>query len=403
LRWKWNEMILKGIAVNNLKPLILLLISSLFFSGCGPQASPTAVEQANILAAPSPVLATPVSSVAPEIVSPQLTTIHFINSLEGWGLTESEVVRTNDGGVTWFDITPTGLTSTGYSVISDFFSATQAWVLAVDPNNFPLGGTLYRTEDGGQTWSNFSTPFSSGYLKFLDAHDGWMMADLGSGAGSMAVAVFQTKDGGANWTRTYTNDVNTEGSSDSLPLNGIKQLFVPLNFDTAWIGGVVYETGAVYLYRSDDGGENWAKVNLDIPAEASKGELSVVDVKLISATQGVLAIHLATTGAPEILLFFTNDGGNSWTLARERLAGIGKLEIPSAKEIVYYDGSQFQVSRDAANSFESVTPDQSFGEFIIDMSFVGAEIGWVVVANESDHYMLYKTTDSGATWSALIP
>ena len=68
------------------------------------------------------------------------------------------------------------------------------------------------------------------------------MADLGVGAGSMAVSVFQTKDGGATWTRAYTNDPNLEGAGDSLPLGGIKDMLVPLDMNTAWIGGVIYSS-----------------------------------------------------------------------------------------------------------------------------------------------------------------
>ena len=44
-----------------------------------------------------------------------------------------------------------------------------------------------------------NTPFSRGDLRFLDEDNGWMIADLGVGAGSNAVAIYQTTDGGARW------------------------------------------------------------------------------------------------------------------------------------------------------------------------------------------------------------
>lgn len=95
---------------------------------------------------------------------------------------------------------PPGLTDVGYSVFTDFLDASHAWVQIVDPNNYPNEQSyLYHTSDGGLTSEVVKTPFSAGDMEFMDADNGWMMADLGIGAGSMAVAVFQTKDGGATW------------------------------------------------------------------------------------------------------------------------------------------------------------------------------------------------------------
>ena len=45
--------------------------------------------------------------------APQLTSIHMLDELNGWGITETAVLRTNDGGVTWYDLTPPGLTDLG--------------------------------------------------------------------------------------------------------------------------------------------------------------------------------------------------------------------------------------------------------------------------------------------------
>jgi hypothetical protein len=75
-------------------------------------------------------------------------------------------------------------------------------------------------------------------LTFLDVYNGWMLADLGVGAGSNMVAIFQTKDGGATWTQTYTNDPSAPDASASLPLGGLKADLVPLNKQTAWVTGV---------------------------------------------------------------------------------------------------------------------------------------------------------------------
>jgi len=390
--------------VSKIRTTLIVLILVFAGSSCG-SSSTSSPEVPTPEATPALLLDTPspVESIAPIVSDPQLFSIQFISSLDGWGITETEVVRTDDGGETWNNVTPDGLTDVGYSTVRDFLDANHAWLLIVDQNNFPFGGTLYATEDGGNTWTISATPFSSGYMKFLDADNGWMMADLGSGAGSMAVAVYQTTNGGSTWTRTFTNNTDDEGASDTLPRGGIKQLFVPLNMDTAWIGGVVYETGTVYLYRTDAGGEFWYKINLELPEEASKGELSVLQVKLISDSQGFLAVRFSTTDKIEILLFFTTDAGTTWTLAPERLMGLGFVEAPSATEVIYYFADQFQITKDAGNTFETITPDRSFGDTVLGMSFVSASTGWVLTFDENGHRSLYKTADGAKTWSVLVP
>jgi len=387
--------------VNNTKSLALLLISALFFSGCGSQATPTVVEQATAPAATPPFAGTPVQLLAASVTSPQLTSIYFVSLLEGWGQTDTGIVRTNDGGATWRDVTPAGL-SMANGVGADFLDASHAWLQVLDPNNVPKGGTLYRTTDGGNTWESFATPFSDGVMKFLDLSNGWIMADLGVGAGSMAIAVFQTTDGGQTWEQIFANDSVPEGTEPSIPLSGIKNEFVPLNMETAWIGGVIYETGAIYLFRTDDAGKDWTKIDLNLPDDALNSELAVADVKFISSTQGILAVRLTATD-PEILIFLTNDGGVTWTLAPQRLAGLGILEIPSAREMIFYTNDQFYVSKDRANTFDVAISDISFGDSIVGMSFADASTGWVITQDLSDHRSLYKTSDGGATWSAIIP
>ncbi len=347
---------------------------------------------------------TPLAVVAeaPLIDSPSIIFIEMTDESYGWGITETEIVSTNDGGVTWYNVTPPGLTDVGYSVFTDFLDESHAWVQIVDPNNYPYGGTIYRTSDGGLTWEAFETPFSAGDMEFMDANNGWMMADLGIGAGSMAIAVFQTSDGGATWTRTYTNDPSLEGAGDTLPLGGIKVMLVPLDMSTAWVGGVIYSSGSTYLFRTDDGGKTWSQVTMMLPADAQSSELTIEQVKFLSPTTGVLAIRLTSTSL-ETIIFTTKDGGQTWDPATAVLPNSGMLEIPSEKEMIFYYGNQFHVTNDAAATFTVIDPNIAFGESLTDMSFVNTTVGWVITTSPTNQRTLYKTTDGGLTWFPLIP
>jgi photosystem II stability/assembly factor-like uncharacterized protein len=228
------------------------------------------------------------------------------------------------------------------------------------------------------------------------------MADLGAGAGSMAVSVFQTKDGGATWKRTYTNDPNIEGAGDTLPLGGIKYGLVPLNMQTAWIGGVTYSTGTVYLFRTNDGGRTWTRTNLELSPEAQNGDLSFDKMQFVSSTEGILSLRIGGDSL-QTVIYSTHDGGNAWSLAPAKLPSAGTLEILSAQDMIFYGNNQFYSTQDAAKTWKIVPPNVAFDEMLSNMTFANSLTGWVITSDSSDHRALYKTTDGAATWFPIIP
>ena len=135
---------------------------------------------------PYPDTPSPAEIMAPLVESPALVSIQFLNELDGWGVTETQIVRTNDGGITWYNVTPPEVTEAGYGVDTFILDTNHAWVQLPDNENFPNGGFLHRTADGGITWTSNEVPFSRGDLRFLDPNNGWVMAELGIAAGSRA-------------------------------------------------------------------------------------------------------------------------------------------------------------------------------------------------------------------------
>ena len=396
-----------------MKPyLSFLFLLLLLLSACAP-ASPNVeaskvpeatqtMEESQV--APLTVVETPLPAVveAPIIEAPSIVNIEMLDEVYGWAITEEHIIRTNDGGVTWYNVTPGNLADAGYLVHTSFLDADTAWVQFPDMNKYPNGGKLYRTIDGGLTWETFTTPFSGGSLHFVDANNGWMMADLGVGAGSMAVSIFQTSDGGKTWNRTYTNDPNLAEASDTLPLGGIKNLILPLDAETAWVGGVVYAPGQTYLFRSDDGGKTWFNINLVLPENTAESELSLQDMVFISPKNGLLALRI-TSETPQTIVYITEDGGNTWVQSPAAFEGYGILETPSASEMIFYTADQFYVTKDAGETIQQISPEIKFGDSIIDMSFANSQTGWVITASPSNERTLYKTTDGGTTWTPLIP
>lgn len=388
-----------------------LLVCALVLAGCNISVTslPPVVPQAPLAVTEAPPTSypdtpAPAALDAPRVESPSLLEIRFLNELDAWGVTDAQVVRTNDGGITWYNVTPPDLAEVGDTVETFILDQDHVWVQKPDFNNFPNNGLLYHTADGGLTWAVSSTPFSGGDLRFINASDGWMLADLGVGAGSNAVAVFQTTDGGTTWNQTYTNDPNQPGAGDSLPLGGLKSVLVPLNMRTAWVGGVVYSPGTIYLFRTDDGGHSWTPVNLELPAGTENSELGIDEsqMEFVSARDGYLVVRISGDST-QTAVYITNDGGNTWTLTPTIIPNAGTSDFLSAEEAVLYNGEQFYVTHDAARTWSTVSPDIVFGDSFGTMDFVDTNNGWIITVDPQNHRSLYRTTDGGATWLPVIP
>jgi len=383
---------------------ILLLLS--FLVACNaPVASPEALAESATSIPDAPIPATPEPAVidAPLVEAPELIKIQFLTPRDGWGVTQTQIVRTNDGGITWYDVTPPEIGETGYNVDWFIMDNDHVWLQLADFDNYPNAGFQYRTSDGGLNWDKIATPYSGAHLSFLDVNNGWALADLGVGAGSNAVAVFQTTDGGATWTQKFTNDPNRPVSSDSLPLGGLKYGLTPLNMQTAWIYGVVYASGSPYVFRTDDGGATWSPVTLPLPEGGENAELSVEHVSF-AFDKTVFLIMRNTSDAINTPIYVSNDSGDTWSLTPTLIPQSGEVSFISASEIVIYNREQFYVTRDAAKTWSIIPPDVKFGDSFSGMDFVSADTGYVLSLNsDTNHTSLYRTDDGGATWFPVIP
>jgi photosystem II stability/assembly factor-like uncharacterized protein len=143
-------------------------------------------------------------------------------------------------------------------------------------------------------------------------------------------------------------------------------------------------------------------VNLELPKDTGENEVDVAEMKFVTAKDGYIALRI-TGDTYRTAFYVTHDAGDAWSLLPTILPGTGTIEFLSAQEIVFYNGQQFFISRDGGQTWSMVTPDVVFGDFFASMSFANASTGWVIVSDPSNHRTLYKTTDGGTHWTAIIP
>jgi len=344
--------------------------------------------------------------------SPVLIRVAFQDANDGWGISSvgsGSILRTVDGGLTWLNVTPPGLTGIGYSTGFSVLDINHVWVLVPNPDFFT--GTLYRTLDGGLTWTSYEAPFGGANLQFPDAITGFALADRGAGAGSQSVEMYQTSDAGASWLSVFNNDPNRPDSSTSLPLSGIKNGMTFLDTDTGWVTGTRPVEGEVYLFITHNGGVDWEQQTISLPAEYESYQF-MPQAPIFFGIDGFLPLMIYLSDSTAFTFYSTHNGGTTWTGDPTNVATMlppGHFAFADALHGWFWDGStNLFVTIDGALTWSKNTTNLDLSDRMSHLEFVpgidGGFTGWALTGvDDSGHSQLYKTTDNGISWKALIP
>lgn len=205
-----------------------------------------------------------------------------------------------------------------------------------------FGGTLYRSSDGGNAWSDVPALDGTSVFDIEFAPDG--TAYLGS-----QDSIRKSSDGGLTWV-TLNLGIGLNDQVFDVAID-------PSDPSILW-AGVADASGAqpVNVMRSTDGGATWA--NRTPPhAQPMSGRAIAVDP---NASNTVIAVFGGDFEGGEV--WVTTDGGDSWI---DRSAGLPGNPMNA----VAYDGTRLLVG----------------GGLLFGSQFVG----------------LYESTDLGVTWNPL--
>lgn len=407
--------------------LLLPLAFLLVISGC--QSRPQSTDVADLPYQPPETLPADYSSAYPGVVTPSpaptqkttplrgeltLLTIDMLNPDSGWGIggvdgVNDRIVKTNDGGKTWQDVSPPepGLAESQLiTAIGYFQSLETAWVSFYNTNpGLPSQPAVWRTLDGGQTWqpsqpldvSGLVETFAPSNLQFVDAQSGWMLVHVGVGMSHDYVMLYRSKDGGATWERLLDPDSEIQACYKT------DMLFT--SAQDGWLTGTCSGVApGVWLYRTGDGGVTWQPVQL--PAPESRPDLFTNfengcgsdQPAFLDAQTGFIVVTCELLGTdPRVVDYFlysTHDGGQSWSQA----------SYPGG-ELVFFDaqtglalGKEIYSTEDGGKSWKKISEVTWDGHF----DFVDQQTGWAI-SRLGDQVELMRSDDGGQTWSLLEP
>lgn len=362
----------------------------------------TTAEQAPI---PTETVGEVSMSPLPEFEAPLIRRLGMFTPLQGWALTMdgNHVLFTEDGGQSWLDATPTDLVTLPpdyltFGIRPFFLNETTAWFT---PNSAG-DAMLYHTQNSGFDWTVTPLPFDHASYFFLDDRIGYALVDLGAGAGSHYVAIYRTGDGGASWAQVFTHE---PGESKSLREGGSKNGITFRDVNSGWIGGTIPMDDFFYLYYTQNGGVTWAEeTDIALPAEYSSSFLEVWQPVFVSETTGYLPVRAMSPAGMYLLIYRSEDNGESWTFQNALLDG-QMLEFINENEGWAAVQTDLFRTLDGGISWMPVaTPGIPAGRVILEVDFVDSLHGWMLVTPDDstmDTIELFGTTDGGATWQGL--
>jgi photosystem II stability/assembly factor-like uncharacterized protein len=375
-----------------------------------PTGTSTYLESPSVTAIKSTLIPTAsetsVPLALPAVAAPALVRIDFQDADNGWGIAANGhgyVLRTVDGGNSWLDATPPGAGSIGFSAILAVLDSNHAWVLV--PGTDFFSGVLYRTGDGGTSWSSSTTPFGGGFIQFTDENHGFALAERGASAGSEAVELFQSSDGGASWSSVFHDNPGQAGASDSLPLAGIKNGMTFRDDRTGWVTGSIPQAGQIYFYMTQDGGVSWTQQNISLPADYEAYQY-LTQAPVFFGKQGFLPVTIYLPGRTVVTIYTSQDGGLTWSgdpaNAGETIPA-GLVAIADEQHIWCWDGgATISSTSDGARSWANSPAGLDLNSSLSRLQFVPGFTGWALTQlDNAGHSQLYRTID-GIHWTPLL-
>lgn len=317
--------------------------------------------------------------------------------------------RSTNGGRTW---TTAALDPEVREITSSYFVTGNVGFVGSG------SGRIYKTADGGKTWTKLSEvnyfPSNITLLYFLNSRVGFARRGFSD--------LLRTTDGGLTWT-LYTGS-HLENITDMHFANGLVGMavgeygviYTTTSGGLSWTAIGAAATGGLYggsywygvrftsptnayvvgtgrqgtIIRTTDGGQTWQGLS------ALTG--NVQDV--VFPGNGLEGYALTSNG-----LLKTTDGGDTWTVLPFSGSG-NKLACPDTRTlIVAGNAAQVYRSGDGGQTWTTLqlkpTLGSSFGIQLLGLDMVDAQTGYVSGDWNGLDQLFARTTDGGRSWQTI--
>jgi photosystem II stability/assembly factor-like uncharacterized protein len=278
------------------------------------------------------------------------------------GVNNGGVWQTTDAGRTWkpiFDDQPTGSIGTVAVAPSNPDILYVGSGEGLQRPDLSTGDGVYKSTDGGKTWKNVGLRDGQQIPAILidpKNPDRVFVAVLGHPYGPNAErGAYRTTDGGKTWEKVLGKDENTGAVALAFDPTDAKTIYAALweSRQGPWENGSWQGPGSG-LYKSVDGGTKWTQLTKGLPtAEQRLGRIG------ITVAPSEPKRLYAMVDAPQLGgVYRSDDAGESWQRvnSEQRVWGRGSdfAEVkadPKNKDIVYVANTSAYRSTDGGKTF----------------------------------------------------
>ncbi len=329
------------------------------------------------------------------------------------GFSRGGVWKTTDGGQQWEPVFDGQLFGTIAHIALAPNDPNTVYVATGDPNiggYYYIGDGLYRSTDGGATWTHLGLADQRILSKIVidpSDPDRLYVGAMGNpSARDQQRGVYCSTDGGQTWTQSLFVDIDA----------GIIDLVMdPFDPQTLYAASwnrfrTTYESYVdgddARIWKTTDGGQTWNMLQGGLPI----ADLGRIGLAVSERTPGLLYAMYLDTDDQLYDIFKTTDGGNSWTVVPTETNGLppdalggfgwyfGKLRIgPNSDDELHLLGVDLHSTYDGGNSWAMTTPPWWTYDVHSDKhDLVWTPSGAMLLATDGG---LYRSTDNGQTWT----
>lgn len=305
-----------------------------------------------------------------------------------------EGVRVPGDKARFVDVTPREKSPAELVVDAFFVDSDHGWALLADSED--KGHRILFTTDGGRRWAaslldtGADTPR---WLFFVDREHGWMAAHPAMPGSPPTSSLYRTADGGRTWSGPTT-----------IPGCG------PVHFDTVlhgWLADPGFRGGCGDgLYETLDGGGTWTERQVVRQPQGTGVDRLDVRHALPRLTSRVLPVGLIEGERSRVTFFVSGDRGETWSFAgsielpgRERYphASVADADAWWAADS---EGTVVAVTTDGGGRWRKVRPAGIQGRWV-SLEAIDERRAWAIEANAAGVRVM-QTDDGGARWRPLL-